>query len=154
MPGPLRCSRYAAPPDKATGPTQQEAVRKLGDARVRQTVTEFADALERGDIDRFVALLTGDVTWSMPPLRHWYRGRAAVADFALAVPMTRCPSWRYRPISANGQPAVAFYVGPDAGSDHIAWSITALTLRADRIAAITAFLGAEHFPAFGLPPSL
>ncbi|MER7283617.1 RNA polymerase subunit sigma-70 [Dactylosporangium sp. NPDC000244] len=140
--------------DKAAGPTQQEVVRKLGDARVRQTVTEFANALERGDIDRFVALLTDDVTWSMPPLRHWYRGRSAVADFALAVPMTRCPSWRYRPISANGQPAVAFYVGPDADSDHLAWSITALTLRADRIATITSFLGAEHFPAFGLPSSL
>jgi RNA polymerase sigma-70 factor (ECF subfamily) len=68
--------------------------------------------------------------------------------------MTRCPSWRYRPVSANGQPAVAFYLGPNADSDHTAWSITILTLRADQIAGITSFLGAEHFPAFGLPPSL
>ena len=31
-------------------------------------------ALERGDADALVALLTEDVTWSMPPLPHWYRG--------------------------------------------------------------------------------
>jgi RNA polymerase sigma-70 factor (ECF subfamily) len=140
--------------EKVPQPGQQEVTRKLGDARLRRLVTEFASSLERGDVERFVALLTDDVTWSMPPQRRWYRGRSAVTDFAVAVPMTRCPSWRYRPVSANGQPAVAFYVGPDPESDHTAWSITVLTIRADRIAGITTFLGAEHFPAFGLPPSL
>ena len=128
--------------------------RKLNDVRLRRLVTDFGSSLQRGDINRFVTLLTEDVTWSMPPLRRWYDGRTAVTDFAVAVPMTRCPSWRYRPVSANGQPAVAFYDGPGADIDHAAWSITILTLRADRIAGITSFVGAEHFPAFGLPPSL
>lgn len=140
--------------EKAPEPSRQAAARTLDDARLRRIATEFAGALRHGDVDGLVALLTEDVTWSMPPLRHWYRGRAAVAGFAVAVPMTLCPSWRYRPVSANGQPAVAFYVGPHAGADHGAWSITVLTLEGDLISDIVSFLGAEHFEAFGLPPAL
>lgn len=41
-----------------------------------------------------------------------------------------------------------------AGSPYDAWSINVLTLRQDRIAEITSFLGAEHFATFGLPTSL
>jgi len=72
-----------------------------------------ATALERGDAAALVALLTEDVTWLMPPLPHWYHGIEAVTDFAVQVPLTRCPRWRHLPASANGQPAVAFYVGND-----------------------------------------
>jgi RNA polymerase sigma-70 factor (ECF subfamily) len=32
------------------------------------------------------ATLTEDVTWSMPPLPHWYQGIKAVTDFAIRVP--------------------------------------------------------------------
>ncbi len=38
------------------------------------------------DADALVALLTEDVTWSMPPLPHWYHGIAAVTDFAESSP--------------------------------------------------------------------
>ena len=62
------------------------------------------------------------------------------------------PSWRHQLTSANGQPAVAFYLGADASGPHDAWSITALTLRGNRIAEITSFLGPDHFTPFGLPP--
>jgi RNA polymerase sigma-70 factor (ECF subfamily) len=139
---------------KAPAHIQQQTLRTIDDARVRELVTRFATALERGDADALVALLTEDVTWSMPPLPHWYHGIAAVTDFAVQVPMTRCPSWRHRPTSANGQPAVAFYLGADASSPHDAWSITVLTLHGRYIAEITSFLGADHFRPFGLPTSL
>ncbi|MFE0459889.1 sigma-70 family RNA polymerase sigma factor [Kitasatospora sp. NPDC058965] len=131
--------------------SQQQALRRLGDARVRETVTAFATALERGDADALVALLTADVTWSMPPLAQWYRGRDAVMDFAVQVPLTRCPSWRLRRTSANGQPAVACYVGPHRTAPHTAWSITVLTLRGGLVEGLTSFLGAEHVRRFGLP---
>ncbi len=139
---------------KAPARIQQQTLRTIDDARVRELVTRFATALERGDADALVALLTEDVTWSMPPLPHWYHGIAAVTDFAVQVPMTRCPSWRHRPTRANGQPAVAFYLGADASSPHDAWSITVLTLHGRYIAEITSFLGADHFRPFGLPTSL
>ena len=140
--------------EKVPARTQQQTLRTVGDARVRELVTGFATALERGDADALIALLIEDVTWSMPPLPHWYRGIAAVTDFAVQVPMTRCPSWRHQLTSANGQPAVAFYLGPDTASPHDAWSITVLTLHGRHIAEITSFLGAEHFRPFGLPSSL
>ncbi|MEV7212332.1 RNA polymerase subunit sigma-70 [Kitasatospora cineracea] len=134
---------------------QRRTLRALGDARVRETVTAYRGALERGDADALVALLTADVTWSMPPLPHWYRGRDAVMAFARAVPLTRCPSWRTVPVEANSQPAVACYVGASADAVHTAWSVTVLDLAADgRIAALVSFLGAEHFAPFGLPGQL
>ncbi|MFF4342778.1 sigma-70 family RNA polymerase sigma factor [Kitasatospora sp. NPDC001540] len=145
-----RARRHLATAAPAAG--QQHVLRTLGDARVRETVAAYRTALERGDADGLVALLTEDVTWAMPPLPHWYRGRDAVMEFAVAVPLTRCPSWRTVPVSANSQPAVACYVGTSDAAVHTAWSVTVLDLAADgRIAALTSFLGAEHVTAFGLP---
>ncbi|MFG3713689.1 sigma-70 family RNA polymerase sigma factor [Micromonospora sp. NPDC047730] len=140
--------------EKVPPQSQQQTLRKIDDARVRQIVARFSTAFERGDADALVALLTNDVTWSMPPMAHWYRGIEAVTDFAVQVPLTGCGSWRYRPTTANGQPAVGFYLGNDQTGPHLGWSITVLTLRDERIAEITSFLGAEHFPAFALPTSL
>ena len=127
----------------------------VDDDRQRALATGFADALTHGDPDALVTLLCEDVTWAMPPLRHWYRGRDAVVDFAVRVPMTRCPSWRHLPTSANGWPAVAFYLGdhPDAAR-HDAWAITTFTARDGLIATVTSFIGAKHFAPFGLPTAL
>ncbi|OKJ13615.1 sigma-70 family RNA polymerase sigma factor [Kitasatospora sp. CB01950] len=134
--------------------SQQRTLRTLGDLRVRGIASSFATALERGDADALVALLTEDVTWSMPPLAQWYAGRAAVMDFAVAVPLTRCPSWRHRLTTANGQPAVAFYLGEAPDAPHRAWSLTVLTLRRDAVAGLVSFLGAEHAVRAGLPELL
>ncbi len=133
--------------------SQQQTLRMLGDQRLRELAGGYADALERGDVDALVALLTEDVTWSMPPLPAWYRGLAAVTEFAAQVPMAACGTWRHRFTTANGQSAVAAYRDDGTGS-YAAWSLDVLTLRGDRIAAVTSFVGAEHFPAFGLPVEL
>jgi RNA polymerase sigma-70 factor, ECF subfamily len=138
---------------KVPAASQQRTLRTIGDERLRQLAGGYADALERGDADALVALLTEDVTWSMPPLTAWYQGLAAVTDFAVRVPMTACGAWRHRLTTANGQPALAAYRATDNGS-YAAWSIDVLTLGADRIAAVTSFIGAEHFPPFGLPTEL
>ena len=110
--------------------------------------------LHCGDADALLALLTEDVTWSMPPLRQWYTGVDSVMDFAVRVPLRSCGSWRHLAVTANGQPAVAFYLRHEGDGPHLAWSITVLTLRDDRIAELTSFLGAEHFGLFDLPPAL
>ncbi len=140
--------------EKVPAGTQQQTLRRLDDARVREIVAGYSSALERGDADALVALLTEDVTWSMPPLPHWYRGIAAVTDFAVTVPLTGCGSWRHIATGANGQPAVAAYLRAADEGPHLAWSINVLTLREGRIAEVTSFIGAEHFPPFGLPVSL
>jgi RNA polymerase sigma-70 factor (ECF subfamily) len=106
------------------------------------------------DPDGLVALLTEDVTWTMPPLPHWYRGLPAVTDWAVRVPLGSCGAWRHLPTSANGQPALACYLWDDAAGAHLAWAVNVLTLHGDRIAGVTSFLGSEQVAAFGLPVSL
>jgi RNA polymerase sigma-70 factor (ECF subfamily) len=134
-------------------PARSEAPgpRAVDDARTRELVTAYSDALDRGDPAALVALLTEDVTWSMPPLPHWYRGIETVRAFAEAVPLGSCGQWRHRAVSANGQPAVASWLRPDGAPEHTAWSIDVLAVRDGRIAEITSFIGREHFTAFGLP---
>jgi RNA polymerase sigma-70 factor (ECF subfamily) len=134
--------------------SQQQTLRKIEDARVREIVAGFSAALERGDAGALVALLTEDVTWSMPPMATWYRGLAAVTDFATRVPLSTCGAWRHVPVRANGQAAVASYSWNDGAGAHLPWSINVLTLQDDRIAGITSFIGAEHFAAFGLPAEI
>lgn len=142
--------------------SQQRTLREIDDVRLRGIVTGYCAAMEAGDADALVALLTEDVTWSMPPLPHWYQGIEAVADFAARVPLNACGSWRHLPTHANGQPAVGLYLraAPPAGTaadpdaPYLSWSVTVLTLRDERIAALTSFLGPEHFAPFGLPASL
>ncbi|WP_042417926.1 sigma-70 family RNA polymerase sigma factor [Streptacidiphilus anmyonensis] len=134
--------------------TQQQTLRSIGDPAARALAAGFAGALERGDTRALIALLTEDVTWSMPPLPHWYQGVDAVLDFAVQVPITRCPSWRYQVTGANGQAAVAFYLGVDPALPHDAWAVAVLDLREDRIAAITSFLDPGLFPLFGLPATM
>ncbi len=136
--------------EKVAPPGEQP---KLDDTRTREIAAGFASALERGDADALVALLTEDVTWSMPPLAHWYSGIEAVTGFAVEVPLGRCPSWRTEVVTANGQPAVACYLGEAADAVHHPWSITVLSLRDDRIRDITSFLDADLFARFGLPPA-
>ena len=137
--------------EKVPARTQQQTLREVGDARIREIVDDFARALEEGDADTMVALLTEDVTWSMPPRSAWYRGLGPVMDFLVRVPLSSCGSWRHVATSANGQPAVAAYLWDEAAGTHAAWSINVLTLRGDRLSEVTSFIGREHFEDFGLP---
>jgi RNA polymerase sigma-70 factor (ECF subfamily) len=138
--------------------SQQRTLAQLDDAGLRAVVEGYARALERRDPAALLSLLSEDVTWSMPPLPQWYRGRDDVMAFARAVPLGDCGSWRAHPTSANGQPAVALYLdGPASrrpggpSGVHRAWSVTVLTLRDGAIAELTSFVGPESFRALGLP---
>lgn len=132
-------------------PEWQRTLRAVDDERVREIVAAFSGALERRDANALVGLLTEDVTWSMPPLPHWYHGIDAVADFVAEVPIGSCPDWRCTVVSANGQPAVAGYLGVDPDGPYQAWSISVLTLRDGRITEVTSFIGEDVFRLFGLP---
>ncbi|NIH87729.1 RNA polymerase subunit sigma-70 [Amycolatopsis granulosa] len=124
------------------------------DATMRTLAAAYAGALERGDADALVALLTEDVTWAMPPMPHWYRGTGAVMSFARQYPLATCGDWRHRLVGTNGSTGVAAYLRSAPGGTFEAWSITVLSPRDGRIAGITSFLGREHFAHFGLPDAL
>ena len=132
--------------------SQQSTLRALGDDRMRAIVEEYSDALERGDIDAVIAMLTEDATWSMPPLPEWYGGHEAIVGFLEAGPMRK--RWRHLAGHANGQLAVGCFMWDDDAGTYAAQVIDVLTLRGDRIAAITAFIDASLFPRFGLPAEL
>jgi RNA polymerase sigma-70 factor (ECF subfamily) len=132
--------------------TPRSSARSITDTRLRRIVDNYIDAFERRDVDAMVGLLTDDVTWSMPPIPTWYRGRAAVTQFLIDAPMQ--VRWRHRITAANGQPAVACYMWDSDRQAYVAEIIDVLTLRDDRIAAVTAFMDATLFPRFGLPEAL
>jgi len=125
-----------------------------GSAREREVAERFADALERGDADGIVALLTDDAWLTAPPVPLGYRGRAA-AEFLSAGPC-RDGTRRFRliPTRANGQPAFGCYLSDPAASvapvAH-AHSLIVLTLAGDRVSGITRFTDSGVMRLFGLP---
>jgi RNA polymerase sigma-70 factor (TIGR02960 family) len=122
--------------------------------RGRELVGRFADAVERGDIDSIVALLTDDAWLTMPPLPHQYQGHEAIAAFLSDRAILRGAPLRVVPTRANTQPAFGCYLPvPRAAIAH-AYGLLVLTLEGDRISAITWFSDTGVFAHFGLPRTL
>jgi RNA polymerase sigma-70 factor (ECF subfamily) len=121
----------------------------------REVVARFAEAFEAGDVEGVVSLLTGDAWLTMPPESLEYQGPAAIARFLSTVPAGgRLDLVRLVPTRANGQPAFGCYLrDPHAPIAH-AYGLMVLTLRGDRVAAITGFADTSVFPHFGLPRTL
>jgi len=132
--------------EKLPDRSQQATLRALGDERVRALVERYMDALGRGDVDAVVALLAEDATWSMPPCPAWYRGEALRA-FLAEYPLRE--RWRHVPAGANGQIAVGCYMWDEARDGFYIAVLDVLTLRGDKVAAVTAFLAPWLFQRFG-----
>jgi RNA polymerase sigma-70 factor, ECF subfamily len=123
-------------------------------ARERELVGRFADAVESGDVDAMVALLSDDALLTMPPLPLEYLGRDAIAAFLSWREEVRGRPLRLVPTRANTQPAFGCYL-PDA---HAAIArprgLFVLTLERDAITAITWFTDTGLLQHFGLPRKL
>jgi RNA polymerase sigma-70 factor (ECF subfamily) len=121
----------------------------------RELVARFTDAFESGDVQGVVSLLTDDAWLTMPPEPLEYQGPAAIARFLSTVPAGgRLDMFRLIPTRANGQPAFGCYLhDPHTPIAH-AYGLMVLTLRGDRVAAITGFPDTSVFPRFGLPRTL
>jgi RNA polymerase sigma-70 factor, ECF subfamily len=124
--------------------SQQETLRSLGDARVREIVERYVEAWERGDVKAIVSMLADDAILAMPPRPSWYRGLEAARVFLARGPLAPTHSRRLVPAHANGQIAVgSTYLGYP-GQPRVLPVLQLLTLDADgRIAEITAFVGTE-----------
>ena len=149
--GALRRAR-AAVDSRLPERSQQATLRELGDDEVRGIVERYADALERGDLDAMIAMLTEDASFSMPPLPQRFDGVDEIAPFLARGPFRA--RWRHVAVRASGQAAVGCYVWNAARGAYLFHAIDVLTLRDGRIAAITAFLDDELFAGFGLPDEL
>jgi RNA polymerase sigma-70 factor (TIGR02960 family) len=130
-------------------PEQVPLPRSAAEAHV---VERFVRAFERGDPAEVVAVLTDDARLTMPPEPFECDGSAAIADF-----MERVGFWgaalKLVPTRSNNQPAFGFY-GPDPNSPiWRARGLIVLSLRNDRVSAITRFDPAI-LDRFGLPRTL
>jgi RNA polymerase sigma-70 factor (TIGR02960 family) len=120
----------------------------------REVVGRFADAVEAGDVETVVALLTGDAWLRMPPQPYEYQGAAAIGRFLHDRETRRGSPWRLIPTRANGQPAFGCYLPcPHTGIARPG-GLLVLTLAGTNIAEITWFADSSVFPHFGLPRSL
>jgi RNA polymerase sigma-70 factor (TIGR02960 family) len=118
--------------------------------RERDIVGRFADAIQTGNTDAVVALLTDDAWLTMPPEPYQYQGPTAIGAF-LRDRALRRGSPLLVPTRANTQPAFgAYFPTPqtDIARPH---AMLVLTLESDRISAITWFGDSSVFPHFGLP---
>jgi RNA polymerase sigma-70 factor (TIGR02960 family) len=90
--------------DRLPDAERERAPRPNSD-RERQLAGRFADAVESGDIDEVVALLTDDALLTMPPQPLEYQGHEAIAAFLRHRAELRGASLRVVPNRANTQPA-------------------------------------------------
>jgi RNA polymerase sigma-70 factor (ECF subfamily) len=142
--------------------SQQSALRALGNQPAADLARRYADALETGDVDALIGMLTEDATWCMPPWSTWFAGHAALRAWLITDPLS-C-RWRHLPTTANGQLAVGCYLYSDSAGCYEGHVIDVLTLASrgtvPKISAVTAFIVADAtdpagvFASFGLPASL
>jgi len=120
----------------------------------RDTVGRFAEAVETGDIDVMVSLLTDNAWLTMPPLPHAYQGRNTISAFLRGNEERRGVPLRLVPTRANTQPAFGCYLSVPETDVARAYALFVLTLEGDQISAITWFADSSVFPQFGLPRML
>jgi RNA polymerase sigma-70 factor (TIGR02960 family) len=114
-------------------------------------VGRYVDAIEQGDIDGLVALLTDDALMTMPPQPIEVCGPEAIAEFTLKREWWGQGRARLIPTRANGQPALAMYVRDPAAPIMRAHGLIVLTMDGDRISHVTRFAETGLFARFGLP---
>ena len=126
----------------------QERAPLPGSRLERDVLGRFADAVEAGDVDGMVALLTDDAWLTMPPEPYEYQGPAAIGMFLRDREARRGGRLRLLPARANAQPAFGCYL---AGAGY---ALFVLALEGDRVSAITWFADGGVLPRLGLPPAL
>jgi RNA polymerase sigma-70 factor (TIGR02960 family) len=119
--------------------------------RERDTVGRFAEAVEAGDIDGMVALLTDDAWVRMPPEPYEYQGPSAIGAFLRDREVRRGALLRLVATRANTQPAFGAYLPSPHTEIARPYALFVLTLEGHNISAITWFGDTSVFPHFGLP---
>jgi len=126
--------------ERAPEQSQQATLRELGDERLTEIVERYVEAWESNDVDTVMELLAKDASFAMPPLASWFGGEESIRIFLEGWPMSG--TWRWRPIrvSANGQPALAFYIWDEDEQAYLPFALNVLTFRGEKISDVTAFV--------------
>jgi RNA polymerase sigma-70 factor (TIGR02960 family) len=132
----------------------RERAPRPNSASERQLVGRFVDAVQSGDIDAIVALLTDDALLTMPPQPLEYQGHEAIAAFLRHRAELRGTPLRVVPTRANSQPAFGCYLPDAQAAIARPYGLIVLTLAGEAVAAITWFGDTGVFRHFGLPRTL
>jgi RNA polymerase sigma-70 factor (ECF subfamily) len=114
----------------------------------------FVSAYESGDVDAIVALFTEDAWVRMPPMPLEYQGREMAVDFLATVAFRDNRRVRLVSTRANGQLAYGVYLRDRASHASHAHGLFVITLRGDKVSALTAFSNTSLLSRFGLPRAL
>jgi RNA polymerase sigma-70 factor, ECF subfamily len=146
--------RARATIDERMVPGARERAPLPRSTRERELVGRFAAAVESGDTQSIVSMLTQDAWLTMPPEPYEYQGGEAIARFLRDRATRRGANLKLVPTRANGQPGFGCYL-PDAHAPITrAYGLMILTLTNDSISAITWFGERSLVPRFGLPRTL
>jgi RNA polymerase sigma-70 factor (ECF subfamily) len=122
------------------------------DADQQALIARYVDAFERYDVSELVKLLHDDAIMSMPPFPLWLRGPEEIARFFLGQGIG-CQGSKLVATTANGSAAFGSYKPAPDGTFQ-PWALQVIEVSGDRIVGHHNFLGADLFPAFGLPDHL
>jgi RNA polymerase sigma-70 factor (ECF subfamily) len=120
---------------------------------LRAAVDAYVTAFENADISALTRLLTTDAILEMPPIAIWYAGREDYGRFMGRVFAMRGTDWRMMRVAANGQPAVAAYVGTGSGEYQL-HSLHVLTVTPAGIGRNVVWAEPGVFATFGLAARL
>ena len=121
--------------------SQQETLRAIGDAELRELVDRYVDAWERNDVETVMEMLADDASFTMPPLASWFSGEESIRIFLAGWPLSGTWRWRPLPTRANGQPALAFYAWDEGEQAYLPFALNVLTFRGGgKIAGVDAFV--------------
>jgi RNA polymerase sigma-70 factor (ECF subfamily) len=125
--------------------SQQATARELGEDGMKEVVDAYVAAWDRMDIDSVIQMLTDDATFSMPPMATWYGGDGgpdALRAFLEVGPMTGEWTWRHLSVTANGQPALAFYAWHPEEEAYLPFALNVLSIDPDqrKVFDVTCFI--------------
>ena len=116
-----------------------------------ETVGHFVDALESGDVNRVIALLTDDAKMTMPPEPFELQGSDHIAEYlcrvwgeGVKVVLTR----------ANDSPVLGYYRADPQAAIYRASAIMMVTVSGDRVSSLAKFSDKSLFATFGLPRTM
>jgi RNA polymerase sigma-70 factor (ECF subfamily) len=129
-----------------------DRVRLPRSPREADVVDQFVDAIQQGDFDRVVGLLTDDAKLNMPPEPFEFHGPRSIAEF-----LNRAAFWgnlKVVPTRANLDPAFGYYRPDPNANVYRASGLIVLTVVGEQVSSMTRFADRGLFARFGLPRTL
>jgi RNA polymerase sigma-70 factor, ECF subfamily len=130
----------------------QDEIREPAETSRRALLDRYAAAFENADASALSRLLAEDAVFEMPPVLTWFTGRDQIGRFLGDWVLGQPGDFKTVPVTANGQPGLAFYLLGRDGVHH-AHAVQVLTIGAGGIEHVVSFNQPELFAVFGLPPA-